>query len=95
MYLRDESRFIDHRDVLTPPPESDPVLAPDHDYYTIWDCHRGGRTDEAGAVVEDSVVAEGATVRSDAHVLRSVLLGPTSAEPRESIVGEYRAEPIG
>ena len=49
---------------------------------------------EAGAVIEDSVVAEGATVRSDAHVLRSVLLGPTSTGPRESIVGEYRAEPI-
>jgi mannose-1-phosphate guanylyltransferase len=49
---------------------------------------------EAGAVVEKSVVAEGATVRSDAHVLRSVLLGPTSIEPRESIVGEFRAEPM-
>ena len=33
---------------------------------------------EAGAVVEKSVVAEGATVRSDSHVLRSGLLGPTS-----------------
>ena len=50
---------------------------------------------EAGAVIEKSVVAEGATVRSDARVHRSVLLGATSAEPRESIVGEYRAEPIG
>ena len=49
---------------------------------------------EAGAVVEKSVVAEGATVRSDAHVLRSVLLGPTSTEPGESIVGEFRAEPM-
>jgi mannose-1-phosphate guanylyltransferase len=49
---------------------------------------------EAGAVVESSVVAEGATVRSNAHVQRSVLLGPTSTEPRESMAGEFRTEPI-
>jgi hypothetical protein len=51
-YLKDDSRFGDHRDVLTPPPESETVLTPDHDYYTIWDDYRGGLPHEAGAVID-------------------------------------------
>lgn len=51
-YLRDDSRFQDHREVVTPPPESDPVLTPDRDYYTLWDDYRGGLPGEAGRVVD-------------------------------------------
>ena len=49
---------------------------------------------EAGAVVESSVVAEGARVAADAHILRSVLLGPTPTEPGASVVEEFRGLPL-
>ncbi len=50
---------------------------------------------EAGAVVGDSVVAEGARVRSNARVFRSVLLGPISAEAEDTVIDRYLAEPLG
>ncbi len=40
-YLRDERRFADHADLVTPGPQPEPLLSPQHDYYTIWDCYRG------------------------------------------------------
>ena len=40
-YLEDDRRFLDHRHVTTPEPESEPILTPDHDYYTISDYDRG------------------------------------------------------
>lgn len=50
---------------------------------------------EAGAVVGDSVVAEGARVRSNARVLRSVLLGPISAKAEDTVIDRFVAEPLG
>jgi len=38
-YLRDDRRFADHADLLTP--GGDPILSRDHDYYTVWDDFRG------------------------------------------------------
>jgi hypothetical protein len=40
-YLRDERRFADHADLVTPGPEGEPVLSRSHDYYTVWDYFRG------------------------------------------------------
>jgi NDP-sugar pyrophosphorylase family protein len=45
----------------------------------------------AGAVVENAVVAEGATVGRRAHVLHSVLLGNAVARPGEVVVDEFRS----
>jgi hypothetical protein len=40
-YLRDDRRFADHADLLTPEPVREPILSRNHDYYTVWDCFRG------------------------------------------------------
>lgn len=40
-YLRDERRFADHADLLTPEPDPEPILSKSHDYYTLWDRFRG------------------------------------------------------
>jgi mannose-1-phosphate guanylyltransferase len=48
---------------------------------------------EAGAVVENSVVGEGAVIRRNARVVRSVLLGDVEAAPGELIEDEIRACP--
>jgi mannose-1-phosphate guanylyltransferase len=52
-------------------------------------------TIEAGAVVGDSIVAEGARVKSNARVLRSVLLGSISAEAEDTVIDQFLAEPFG
>jgi hypothetical protein len=41
VYLRDDRRYRDHAGILTPEDPPQPVLAPDYDYYTVWDCFRG------------------------------------------------------
>jgi mannose-1-phosphate guanylyltransferase len=51
-------------------------------------------TIEAGATVESSVIAEGATVLARTHVLRSVLLGPTTTRVGSSVVDDFRAAPL-
>jgi NDP-sugar pyrophosphorylase family protein len=48
---------------------------------------------EGGAVLAESVVAEGAAVRSGARVIRSVLLGPVEVTPGERVADEFRAAP--
>lgn len=53
---------------------------------------RGVRIAE-GAVIGEAVIAEGATVSRNARVLRSVLMGNTTAAPGEVIIDEYRAKP--
>jgi hypothetical protein len=40
-YLRDDRRFADHCDLLTPGPEGGPILSREYDYYTVWDYARG------------------------------------------------------
>jgi len=40
-YLHDERRYLTHADLLTPEPECEPILSPQHDYYTIWGYYRG------------------------------------------------------
>lgn len=54
---------------------------------------RGARI-EADAVVGASVVAEGARVAAGARVLRSVLLGETVVAAGETVIDEFRAEPV-
>ncbi len=50
-YLRDERRFADHAHLHTPDDPPEPVLSPDHDYYTLWDYFAGAGfdADDAGA----------------------------------------------
>jgi NDP-sugar pyrophosphorylase family protein len=50
-------------------------------------------TIEAGAVVDSSVIGEGAAVRKNARVMRSVLLGAVEAASGEIIENEFRACP--
>lgn len=40
-HLRDTSRYISHAYLLTPEPESEPILSPHHEYYTLWGYFRG------------------------------------------------------
>jgi hypothetical protein len=40
-YLRDDRRFADHADLVTPGPEGGPILSREYDYYTVWDYARG------------------------------------------------------
>jgi hypothetical protein len=40
-YLRDDRRFADHSDLVTPGPEGSPILSREYDYYTVWDYARG------------------------------------------------------
>ena len=47
--LRDPRRFEEHADVLTPETPPQPVLRPDHDYYTIWDTYLGAEPLAASA----------------------------------------------
>lgn len=56
-YLRDDRRFADHADLLTPEPVPEPILSRNHDYYTVWDCfrgvdphHRAGRPEARGGI---------------------------------------------
>jgi mannose-1-phosphate guanylyltransferase len=49
---------------------------------------------EASAVVTESVVTEGAVVRSGARVERCVLMGPVEIVACERIVDEYRTAPL-
>lgn len=53
---------------------------------------RVARIDE-DAVVEESVIAAGATVPARARILRSVLLGGVAIEPGEMVVDAFRAAP--
>lgn len=49
IYLRDDRRFLDHAGLLTAEETPQPILAPDYDYYTLWDWFRGIEPqDEAG-----------------------------------------------
>jgi hypothetical protein len=48
-YLRDDSRFRDHAGLTTPELPPEPILSPDHDYYTIWDYFRGVHTGSGGS----------------------------------------------
>lgn len=52
VHLRDDRRFRDHAGTLTPEEAPEPILAPDYDYYTLWDCFRGiePRGDPGGPV---------------------------------------------
>ena len=54
-YLRDDRRFADHADLLTPGPDPELILSRNHDYYTVWDYfrsadaqHRSGWPDGRG-----------------------------------------------
>ena len=40
-YLRDESRYASHREMLTFDADAELILSPHHDYYTIWGYWRG------------------------------------------------------
>ena len=40
-YLRDDRRFADHADLVTPGPSGGPILSREYDYYTVWDYWRG------------------------------------------------------
>ncbi len=40
-YLHDEQRYRTHTGLLIPEPECEPILSPQHDYYTIWGYYRG------------------------------------------------------
>ena len=40
-HRRDLRRFITHAHLMTPEHESEPILNPDYDYYTIWGYFRG------------------------------------------------------
>jgi hypothetical protein len=40
-YLRDDRRFADHADLVTPGPNGGPILSREYDYYTVWDYSRG------------------------------------------------------
>jgi hypothetical protein len=57
-YLRDERRFEDHADLLTPEWNAQPILQPDYDYYTLWGRFRGidpvlaGDPESPGGVVD-------------------------------------------
>ena len=51
-YLRDERRFADHADLITPGPNPEPVLRPHHDYYMIWDCYRGADPEQPAEGLE-------------------------------------------
>ncbi len=70
-YLRDERRFADHAQLMTPEDVPVPILSPNHDYYTLWDYFRGirlaaelrgepafGVVDLAGALEEGLLSAE-------------------------------------
>jgi mannose-1-phosphate guanylyltransferase len=48
---------------------------------------------EAGSIVKDSVVAEGAMIGEEASVERSVLLGAVNVGPGEAVADAVRAEP--
>ena len=36
-YLRDQRRFVEHADLVTPETVPEPILSSDHDYYVLWD----------------------------------------------------------
>jgi len=72
-YIEDDSRFVEHADVTTPPPEGEPVLTRDHDYYTLWDYNRGasplatGEWGAAAAIDLDGAVEVGMLGREAAE----------------------------
>ncbi|UCF67478.1 MAG: hypothetical protein JSV80_17195 [Acidobacteriota bacterium] len=94
-YLKDDSRFVDHSDVITPAPESEPVLTADRDYYTIWDEYRGEPPKAAGRVVDlDRAVEDGlleieqrdAVLERTLRRLHGIGLRPGGLDPSELVV---------
>lgn len=49
-YLRDDRRFADHADLLTPEPDPEPILSKSHDYYTVWDRFPGVGAEGLGGI---------------------------------------------
>jgi len=50
IFRRDQRRFVDHAGLVTPEADPEPILGPDHDYYTLWGYYRGIDSDgEPGA----------------------------------------------
>jgi NDP-sugar pyrophosphorylase family protein len=47
-----------------------------------------------GAVVDESVIIEGAVIGERAHVVRSVLFGAVKIGPEETVIDEVRAAPL-
>lgn len=100
-YLRDERRFVDHGDLVTPEPEAEPVLSAHHDYYTIWDCYRGADPEQPAegsegppavdlkcALESEMVGGEqlAEVVESTRQRLRAIGLGDEGVEADELIV---------
>jgi len=71
MHLRDERRFSDHADLVTPEGVPEMVLIADYDYYTIWDYFRGSdparkEGEEASAAVDlDRALDDGMVTRGE------------------------------
>ena len=80
-YPRDDRRFTDHADLVTPGPSPEPVLSPHHDYYTIWDCYRGADPEQP---------AEGLEGPSAIDLERGREAGLVSAEQLAEVVGTTR-----
>ena len=89
-YLRDERRFVDHADLVTPEPEAKPALSPRHDYYTIWDCYRGADPEHA---------AEGAdeppAIDLECGLEAELVTGEQLAEAMETTRNRMRAIGLG
>ena len=63
VHLHDDRRFREHRDLRTPAPESEPILAPGYDYYTIWDFHSGAEPEEIVPGMTEGQEIDPATAR--------------------------------
>jgi hypothetical protein len=52
VHLQDDRRYRDHAQLVTPEEPPEPILAPDYDYYTLWDWFRGFEAREEGRPAE-------------------------------------------
>jgi len=66
-HLRDPRRYDDHADLVTPDEPPETLLAPDYDYYTIWDYFRGIdlARDAPGGVELDRAVDGGVVTQEE------------------------------
>jgi hypothetical protein len=74
-YLRDDRRFADHADLLTPEPDAEPILSRAHDYYTVWDRFRGVEAGggEAGGIDLERAREEGLLLEAEHAALMEAL----------------------
>ena len=85
VFLRDDRRFHDHAGILTPEETPQPILAPDYDYYTLWDCFRGIEPRESAEGPAETLI-DLAGARE-----KGLLVGPAAADLLETSQSRLRA----